>query len=265
MTRPDEPAPLSEADDLQLNAYVDGELAPEVCADFERRLATEPQLRASCARLEALRRVIGGTAAKSTPSDAFRARIAGIGLATETVRRVREPRGFDWRMLAATAVIAAGAGSFATQILMSRPSGFVAGQAIVAIHQHALLAVDPVEVASSDRHTVRPWFDANLALSPPVADLAGDGFPLAGGRIDVIDGRRVPVLIYRRRSHLVSVVAVPLAGSRDTGAAVSRTTRDGYIVLTWHGPDFKFAAIADIADGELAGFVEKLRLTMKAS
>ena len=265
MTQPREPALLSELDDLQLNAFIDNEMALDERAGFQRRLGSEPALRAAHERLEALRRVIGVNVPKIAASATLRARIANHGPPVAASRRVQAPGGFDWRMLAATAIISCGAGSFTTHMLLMRVSPFAASQAIVAVHQHALLAADPVEVASSDRHTVRPWFDAKLALSPPVADLAGDGFPLAGGRIDVVDGRRVPVLIYRHRAHLVSVVAMPEPGGRDTGANATRATRDGYSVLTWHGPDFRFSAIADVADSELVGFVEKLRRAMKPS
>jgi anti-sigma factor RsiW len=260
-----EPTPaLPDSDVLLANAYVDGELSLGDVAAFERRLAAEPTLAAAAERLKALRAALRASSQTEPASAALRARVAKIGSPTETSRVLRPARNYEWRRLAAAIVLSAGVASFATDLLLKWPSAPAASEAIVAVHQRALLAADPVEVASSDRHTVKPWFDRTLAISPPVADLAGDGFPLVGGRIDTIDGRRVPVLIYRHRAHLVSVVAIPDAGGRDDGAIPARASRDGYTVLSWRGPDFRFSAVSDVSENELAEFVEKLRRVMTA-
>jgi anti-sigma factor RsiW len=131
--------------------------------------------------------------------------------------------------------------------------------AIVTGHQRALLASAPFDVASSDRHTVKPWFDSKLALSPAVLELSQAGFPLAGGRVDVVDGHRVPAIVYRRREHIISVIAVPSAGAADTGTAPVRSTRDGYTVFSWCGQDFQYSAVSDIAENELTDFVTRWR------
>jgi anti-sigma factor RsiW len=131
--------------------------------------------------------------------------------------------------------------------------------AIVADHQRALLAAAPFDVASSDRHTVKPWFDSKLALSPQVVDLSSDGFPLAGGRVEVLDGKGVPVLVYHRRAHVISVVAVPRAGQRATTEPSLATTNDGYAVIQWHGRDFDYTVVSDLAENELNEFVTRWR------
>lgn len=254
---------LTEQDDMRTNAYFDNELGPAERAAFEQRLADEPALQAALARLQALHTAVGSGVVKTVASAAFQDRIARIGAEPVRGANMAGARLFNWRGMAAAAVVACALGSAATYQLATRPPAWVASASLVAVHQRALLAAQPFEVASSDRHTVRPWFDAQLALSPPVYDLAADGYPLAGGRTDVVAGKRVPVMLYRRRAHLVSVIAVPQAGSRDMGAAAATTTRDGYTVLTWAGPDFAFTAISDVADGDLASFVERLRRAMK--
>ena len=131
--------------------------------------------------------------------------------------------------------------------------------AVVADHQRALLAATPFDVASSDRHTVKPWFDSKLALSPQVVDLSSEGFPLAGGRIEVLDGRPVPVLVYMRRAHIISVVAVPRAGQKDTTEPSLASTKDGYFVIQWHGRDFDYTVVSDLAESELNEFVARWR------
>ena len=80
---------------------------------------------------------------------------------------------------------------------------------LVDDHRRALLAREAIDIASSDRHTVKPWFDARLAVSPPVVDLAAQGFALVGGRADVVEGLPAPTLVYRLREHLISLTALP--------------------------------------------------------
>jgi len=272
MMRPSDNPPLPEADELLVNGYLDGELEPDAQQAFELRLAREPELRAALKRLEALRHVLRARVTGLTASEAFRARISRVGApaipsagaptAQSPTTEWRSAR-FDWRMMAASVILSFGIGTAATYLLTARPAQPAARPALVAVHQRVLLAARPVEMASSDRHTVKPWFDAKLAISPPVSDLAADGFPLVGGRIDLVGENRVPVLVYRRGPHLISVVAVPDAGGSDLGLPARRATRDGYTVLTWRGADFDFSAISDVADRDLVTFVHKLRRTMR--
>jgi len=164
-----------------------------------------------------------------------------------------------WSRLAAAAALAAfvaGAGMYG--VMHQDPvSNDVA--AIVADHRRALLAATPYDVASSDRHTVKPWFDSKLALSPEVVDLASSGFPLAGGRVEILDGKAVPVLVYRRRAHVISIVAAPRTVSAVSTSPSPAETRDGYSVIRWRGRDFDYFAVSDIAESELSEFVARWR------
>jgi anti-sigma factor RsiW len=254
---------LPEDDRLLLHAYLDEELDVRAVLELERRIASDARLKAEYDRLEALRAVLALKVSKDVASDALRKRIARIASPVVPIRRFHERR-FDWRAVAASTAVAACFASAATFLVVTPDPTSRSLEAIVAGHQRALLAAQPVDVASSDRHTVKPWFDSKLALSPRVIDLAADGFPLVGGRVEIVDGKPVPTLVYRHREHLVSVVAVPKAGGRDDGGAPARETRDGYTVLTWPGADFIYSAVSDVAVDELEGFISRFREASKS-
>lgn len=257
---------------LLLNAYVDNELDAASVLDVERRLANDPALRAEHERLVQLRKALSSQLKAGQASDDFLRRIAAIAAGPDAEPLVpvvvplpvRVRRLNDWRQMAAAAVLAAAvtAGSMYAVLGPNLEANEIA--AIVADHQRALLAAAPFDVASSDRHTVKPWFDSKLALSPEVIDLSSDGFPLAGGRVEVIDGKPVPVLVYHRRAHVISVVAIPRPGQKTTTEPESPTTRDGYSVIRWHGPDFDYAVVSDLAENELNEFVNRWRETATA-
>ena len=117
-------------------------------------------------------------------------------------------------------------------------------------HLRSLTPGRLADVASTDRHTIKPWFMGKLDFSPPVVDPAADGFPLVGARVDVVDGRNVAALVYSRRSHIINVFVRPL------GADESATSRDGerrgYNVMSWASGGMRFWAVSDLNVQELA-------------
>ena len=119
------------------------------------------------------------------------------------------------------------------------------------------MAPQPIDVASSDRHTVKPWFDGKLAFAPDVIDLTPQGFPLVGGRIDVIDLKPVPALVYRAGGHLISLTEVP--GGALAGAAASMEDDQGFHTVAWNQGAVRNIAVSDAAPDEIAGFVAAFR------
>jgi len=107
-------------------------------------------------------------------------------------------------------------------------------------------------VASTDRHTVKPWFAGRIDYSPPVYDLTAGGFPLEGGRLDVVDGRKVSVLVYRHNQHRVALTLWPASSTGDMPAKI--TLRDGFALGEWRHAGFEMRAVSDLAPGEMASF-----------
>lgn len=264
---PDDPAGV----ELMIHALVDGELDAAAALAVERRIAADPALAAEHARIAALQTVVSGLPRLDVRED-FKARIAAIGTAgTEKVlpapasaarvppahRAVHRFGAFDWRALAASIIVTAVLASGATQwMMLSRaPDSFAA--AVASGHRRSLLAASPVDVVSSDRHTVKPWLDGRVGLSPPAPDLASDGFALLGGRVEVIADQPVPALVYRHREHLITLVAAP-EETGSTTAPVDLST-GGFSLVHWSDSAFSYWAISDTERPELDDFVNRFR------
>jgi anti-sigma factor RsiW len=121
---------------------------------------------------------------------------------------------------------------------------------VVAAHVRSLLQDSLVQVASSESHTVKPWFAGRVDFAPAVKDLTTQGFPLSGGRLDFIGNRRIATLVYKRRQHVINVFMWP-ADHRD-GAAPNQSTLQGYNTITWTAGGMAYWAVSDLNAKELA-------------
>ena len=206
---------------LLAQAALDGELDAAGMLDFEKGLAANASLAAEYVRLKALREVLRRELVKPVAPQALRQRIAAMAapsIAPRLPRAARPP----WQAMAASAILAAGLGSASTWLaLRASVQDTNLADTLIADHKRGLLSGAPADVASSDRHTVKPWFATRFALAPKVVDLGPQGFPLAGGRIDIISGAPAPVLVYRHKEHFISLTALPAQGS----PAARRTAR----------------------------------------
>ncbi|OBQ69710.1 anti-sigma factor family protein [Mesorhizobium erdmanii] len=176
---------------------------------------------------------------------------------TRTSPRARRFGSFDWRAMAASIMISAVLASGATQWVMQSgvDDGFAA--AVASGHRRSLLASSPIDIVSSDRHTVKPWLDARIGVSPPAPDLAQDGYALIGGRVEVISGRPVPALVYRHREHLITLVAEPQQGGKTTQP--DDLSSGGFSMVHWSDGAFSYWAISDMERPELDDFVARFR------
>jgi anti-sigma factor RsiW len=126
----------------------------------------------------------------------------------------------------------------------------------VTDHVRSLQATHLTDVASTDQHTVKPWFVGKLDFSPPVVDLASAGFPLTGGRLEHLGGHPAAALVFHRRQHPINLF---IWRADEAGLASRRTQRDGYNAVTWSQAGLNYLAISEIPEGELAQFAEAFR------
>jgi anti-sigma factor RsiW len=240
---------LSPAPDdpiLLVHAYLDGELDPAAALAIERRMAADPALAAERERIAVLRRLIQERLPRDAVPPGLRARIeTAIGL-----RPVR-PRP-TWTALAASIALTAMIASGSTWLLRGGDHADSPAGAVLAAHVRALIAPQPADVMSSEQHTVKPWFNGRIPEAPRVIDLSSAGFPLVGGRIDVVGQRPVPTLVYRRRQHLISLTA--LIATSDASVAPTPSSINGYNLIAWTDNGVLYWAVSDVGAPDLLEF-----------
>ena len=241
---------MTHDDELQLHAYLDGELGTTESVEFERRLAQDAELRSMLAELRAISTRIRSQAAHHPAPQRLRDRILG------RVRREQPRRGGRlawWSTRAATASATALVAWFAPVLVRQATGWQPSVQEVLDDHLRAQLDARWVDVASSDRHTVKPWLSARLGFSPSVPDLSEQGFQLIGGRLDVVDARPIATLVYQRRQHMISVFVWP-GGAPASGTSESR----GYHIVRWTAAGFCYWAVSDLNENELRDFARLL-------
>ncbi|MBN8979846.1 MAG: anti-sigma factor, partial [Rhizobiales bacterium] len=223
-------------------AYCDGALDPVAAAEFERRMTGDAALRARHDRIMALRRALRSLPADNPPRDLL-ARVTSAVDAESSAGH-----GWPWRAMAAALLT----GIILTSGAMLAFDRYNAHQEVasrvVANHIRALLAPQPFDVASSDRHTVKPWFTTRVPESPQVVDLASQGFTLAGGRVDVIGRDPVATIVYKRAQHAISLTTLR-PGQSFWPVAIA-----GYNVRSWSDRDFTYVAVSDLPNEDIEAF-----------
>ena len=243
---------MNESDRLLMHAALDGELDAPSQAAFETRLAQSPDLALAWSGEQALRKALQEMPAMRAP-DSLRRQIAAMNApAIAPAPRARLP---GWASLAAS-VAMLGVGLAAGWTAAPRTGGV--DQEILAGHLRGMISGHPVDVVSSDQHTVKPWFAGKLAVAPATPDLTAAGFPLEGGRIDVIAGEPAPTLVYRAGKHVVSVTRLPTAVGKHF-SAIARHEVEGHTLESWSEKDATYVAISDASPAELDALAAAFR------
>jgi anti-sigma factor RsiW len=235
------------------HAWLDGELSVEATLEAERHARECAVCAAEYRRALALRSALRGGGLVAVPPVSLEARVRA-GLAGE--RRPSWRRGMpQWAALAAALVL----GAALTVLLMPFRASIAArgiDEALASAHVRALMKGPLVEVVSTDRHTVKPWFAGRIDLAPKVKDLADRGYPLSGGRVDDVSGRRAAVLAYTHGRHEIDLFVWVASGP---APAVTVGVARGYRVARWTEGDLAYAAVSDMDEDELRTFVDLVR------
>jgi anti-sigma factor RsiW len=274
-------------DDLWLDALLDDELDAAASLALQRRLAAEPALQRRLDERRALRDVVRAQATRHAAPDDLRANLlamlpprtdAAAGASADapaTPRAPANPRAsLERRGARRRAVLpwATGLGGALLASVLTLAAvapgalGWHRGEAIdnlqtaeaseaVSAHTRALLVDHPIEVASSDQHTVRPWLSARLNFVPPVTDFAPQGYPLVGARRDVLSGETAAALVYRHGAHVISVFVRPVDPSATRAAEATRVVR-GFNVIERTQGGLAFCFVSDANPHELAALAD---------
>jgi anti-sigma factor RsiW len=233
----------------RLSAFVDGELTPAERQTVARHISGC----ADCAAIIDDYRRIGlavASAAVPTPSDMAQRIATRLEREGDRGGAVATGRARRWMALAAAGLaVAVLSGLAGWQVGRSSADHDRLNRDAVAAHLRALVQDTPIQVASADTHTVKPWFTGRLDFAPAVKDLSGEGFSLAGGRLDIVGERRVAAVVYKRRQHMISVFVWPSSGHEQAAPRSSR--HQGFNVITWSNQAMTYAAVSDLNAGEL--------------
>ncbi|HEX5264856.1 MAG TPA: anti-sigma factor [Phenylobacterium sp.] len=229
-----------------LHGLLDGEL------DAANARAFEEHLKSCQGCAQAYGEFQGLSARLSTPGVSYRApaglrqRVEAMAAAPVAPRK-RLRAAAPWALSGTFAAIAA---SFA--IVSIQPNTTALEDQLVASHVRSTLASHLVDVETSDRHVVKPWFNGRVDFAPPVIDLADNGFPLAGGRLDYIGERVVAALVYRRNRHVINLFVWPSKPGLSSTPAVAQ--HSGYSMIHWRHGGLEYWAVSDIDAHDLEAF-----------
>lgn len=240
-----------------LESYLDEELDAARRADVEQHLAGCTACSEVYARLRRQKDAIKAAAPYYDAPPGLRESIRGAlrrdaGTARPRTQEVPPPvRQTSWRWLAVAASLLLVASVAWNLVQLGSRASQQVTEALVASHVRSLIGEHLMDVASTDQHTVKPWFAGKLDFAPDVRDFAAQGFPLVGGRVDYLAGRRVAALIYHRRQHVINLFIWPDGSS---SAGKTPISRNGYNLLSWNRGPMTYWAVSDVSVGELEVF-----------
>jgi anti-sigma factor RsiW len=242
---------------LLVHALVDDELDASHSREVEAHAATCARCAAKLAAARDLQKVLRGNELHYAAPASLRASIDRAMPKPAAPSRRSLLKGFAF----GSVVTAAAAAGVTFVIVGSDRDERVLGEAVSA-HLRSLQADHLTDVLSSDRHTVKPWFNGRIDLAPPVIDLTAQGFTLIGGRLDFIDGKPAAALVYRRRVHVINLFV-----TQGLGAALATpklVVMQGFNILRWTDQGLNLMAVSDLVQDELEEFAAKFEAAAKA-
>lgn len=234
-----------------VHAYHDGELDAVRSAEFEAHAEVCGECEAELRAIGTLSRQLQESHLSQQASPQLLARIRK-NIAQETNERTSQIRGFrrEW-LIPVVSALAGAAACVLIMLFALQPQNHRARitAELVDAHVRSLQPGHLTDILSTDQHTVKPWFDGKLDFIPPVSDFSPQGFPLVGGRLDIIDGHQVAALVYSRRKHVINAFVWPYR-EKETGVTNSGS-RHGYNWLQWQSQEMEFCLVSDASAKDL--------------
>jgi anti-sigma factor RsiW len=255
------------AESLRVQAYFDGEVDALSAAEIERHVEHCSECRALLQDLEKVRTALREGVTYAAAPAALRTQILqaldqesveqGIPAAARPKRRpLPQSKGWRGRSFWTGAFSGIGGAALAATIafLVVMPAVSPLSNELVSAHVRSLMPAHLIDVVSTDKHTVKPWFAGHADVSPVVSDFESQGYRLVGGRADYIEHQRSAVVVYQHGAHVINVFTWAAAGRLP-----SNTTRSGYHLAFWQQGDIQYCAVSDTGWDELLGLVRLLR------
>ncbi len=244
--------------EILLQALLDSELDAGHARDIENHVEGCPRCAAMLKDYREMSKAMADSNVRYTAPAALRARIeAALPQPRQLQSRRAVLRGFAMgsavSALAATGLVA---------IVLRHDDMERIQSEVVSAHLRSLQAGHLTDVISTDQHTVKPWFNGRLDVSPPVVDLTTQGFTLIGGRLDYVDTRAIGAVVYRRRQHVINLFVSQTASAEHRSAKIE--TIQGFNIRRWSDRGLNYWAVSDLAEDELADFGEKFESAMRS-
>jgi anti-sigma factor RsiW len=249
------------AEFLRAQAYFDRELDSPGAAEIERHALHCGRCCRSLEGLKQVRAALRRELAYRNVPVALQARIAQalnhLSIEFTPVHR-RKLRNWQPWLFWQGAFTGIGSTAIATSLAflaVSQPSNISLSEELLSAHVRSLMPEHLIDVVSTDKHTVKPWFSGHADVSPAVADFASPGYTLIGGRADYFDHQRVAVVVYQRGSHIINV----FSWDRNQRTLPKNTTRDGYHLAFWDSGDLAYCAVSDMGWDELLALAKLIQ------
>lgn len=243
-----------------LNVYFDGELMPEEASAVRDHVAQCSDCTRALESLTTTSRLLQQGLVQYPAPDVLKARIRNALVQPDSYGAQKSRPASSvlrWIELAAAGIVIAIASSAATFAAVHQSAGTQSvADEVLTSHVRSLMPGHLIDIASSNQHNVKPWFNGRIDLSPPVPGLDSAGFPLVGGRLDYMGGHPVAAVVYSRRQHIINVYSWPDAGG-DRQASL-RTAR-GYHIVNWRANNIAFWVVSDLNSPELSAFASLFR------
>ena len=247
--------------EILLHALIDGELDAGHALEVEAHIADCPACASEFAAYRRMSLAIAKADLRYTAPPELRRRIEA-SLPQPPQQQAPSRRSVLRGFALGSAVSAIAATGLFAIVLRSDDEQRIESE-IVSAHLRSLQAGHLIDVVSTDQHTVKPWFNGKLDVSPPVIDLTAQGFTLIGGRLDYVDARAIGAVVYKRRAHVINLFVSQTANTERKPAKME--TIQGFNIRSWSDRGLNFWAVSDIGADELAEFGDKFEAAMRTN